>query len=394
MVRIFVLAMLSVIFWSCASDPPTVLKDIPSDAPVIRLVNDGLTSDFVMKFHLQANVVLEHDTIIYLQVTDNRQFLMIRAGQFKSELLSARGGNYVTQAEINRRNQQYGKDGWWGTRGVAVESLFPPPTPKLRGEKGLSWFDKNPTNTVTILPPEMRTDDILPKKVSNVEGLIILVEHPFRSYKVGKPSLLYVAPRDYRPTSRPMSHLPARAKLVPPLSLSVEVNTPIELTFTQEVNAVAGATGFGKRWIIRITQETMNITWENKDGSAGGPTTLYSRIVSPPPPPPIDTTPPRVIGGTVTHGAKNVDPVALNANRIEIIFNEEVKGLIELRLEDNTLLRWRGLVSGKRAVLELVAGQELKLATSYIIRIQVSDAAGNKAQFWIEFTTRLKEDKR
>ena len=139
----------------------------------------------------------------------------------------------------------------------------------------------------------------------------------------------------------------------------------------------------------------MNITWENKDGSAGGPTTLYSRIVSPPPPPPpIDTTPPRVIGGTVTHGAQNVDPVALNANRIEIIFNEEVKGLIELRLEDSTLLRWRGLVSGKRAVLELAAGQELKLATSYIIRIQVSDATGNKAQFWIEFTTRLKEDKR
>ena len=70
--------------------------------PSFALINDGLTSDFVMKFHLQANVVLEHDTIIYLQVADNRQFVMIRAGQFKSELLSARGGNYTPHRLILR----------------------------------------------------------------------------------------------------------------------------------------------------------------------------------------------------------------------------------------------------------------------------------------------------
>ena len=223
-----------------------------------------------------------------------------------------------------------------------------------------------------------------------MKDLTILVEHPFKSYKVGKPSLIYAAPRDYQPTSMPVLPLPPKAEFIranPRSGSEVDVNAPIQLTFSHEVDSVAGATGFGKHWTIQATQSLLDITWQNKDRSAGGPKTLHYSIVFPPP---ADTTPPRITGGNVTHGAKNVRPGPLNADRIEITFNEEVKGSIELRLEDNTLLEWHGLVSGKQAVLRPVAGNELKHATTYVIIIKVSDDAGNRAEFKVEFTTRLK----
>ena len=110
-------------------------------------------------------------------------------------------------------------------------------------------------------------------------------------------------------------------------------------------------------------------------------------------PPPPDTTPPKILGGTVGHGAIDVNPGPINHDRIEIIFNEDVTGSIEIRREDNTRLDWRGTVTGKRA--ELHPGRELlELATTYQVIINVSDEAGNKAHFVVEFTTFLKEAER
>ena len=262
----------------------------------------------------------------------------------------------------------------------------------------MSWYDTNPSNAVRILPAEMRTNDILPKKVFNVKDLIILVEHPFRPYKLGTPLMLYAAPRDYKRTSPPVSPRIPRAAVnsVDPRNYStIEINTPIQLTFSREVESVAGATGLGRLWTIIATRGELQITWKNRDGSAGGPHSLYYTLKQPePPPPPPDKTPPRITGGSMRHGDKNIDPGPLNADKIQFMFDEEVRGIIELRLEDNTLLGWQGFVAGKEAVLTPVRNQELKHATTYIVIILVADRAGNKVEYMIEFTTRIKGRRR
>ena len=45
-----------------------------------------------------------------------------------------------------------------------------------------------------------------------------------------------------------------------------------------------------------------------------------------------DREPPRIIRGTVADGAKNTDPGPLNADKIQITFNENVVGSVALNL--------------------------------------------------------------
>lgn len=127
------------------------------------------------------------------------------------------------------------------------------------------------------------------------------------------------------------------------------------------------------------------VSWTNNDESSGGPVQLHYTLRAP------DTNPPRIQGGNVTNGAKNVEPGPLNADKIQIIFDERVTGSIELRDENNHRIDWQGTVSGKTAELFPIAGHELRLATTYRILINVADADGNKAEFIIQFTTRAEE---
>ena len=400
---LFAAIVVTIVCVGCEDEPPaTVWNDTPSRVPAIRLVHDGEISGSYA-FHLQVDAVLEHDIIVFMQIANDRtgteydRFLMLRAGDFKSELMTIKDP-HITPDRIKQRNEAYGENNWWGINGTPIAQIYPPPAPDLRGEKGLSWYDTNPSNLVRILPAEKRTNDILPKEVSNVKDLVILVEHPFRPYKLGTPSILYAAPRDYKRTSPPVTPRIPRASIISvnPRNLSrIEINTPIQLTFSSEVDSVAGANGLGRLWTIMATREEFQITWKNRDGSAGGPHTLRYTLEAPqPPPPPPDTTPPRITGGNIRHGAQNVDPGPLNADKIVITFDEEVRGVIELRLEDNTLLGWQGFVAGKEAVLRPVRNQELKHATTYIVIVIVADDAGNKAEYMIEFTTRLKPRRR
>ena len=242
----------------------------------------------------------------------------------------------------------------------------------------------------------------MPKKISNAD-MIALVNHPFRLYRLGQESSLVLAPRDYT-VAPPPNHFPPRAKLIevypigrrpvfyPPDGPLVEPNLILTLTFDHPVAAVAGATGSGTTWRIPVAT-LLHITWRNNDNSAGGPSFLGYNVRVPPPPPPLDTAPPEILGGNIVHGAFNVDPGPLNNDRILITFNENVTGSIELRYEDNTRVDWHGTVTGKRA--ELRPGRELlALAVTYKVIINVSDEAGNKAHFVVEFTTFLKEAER
>ena len=170
----------------------------------------------------------------------------------------------------------------------------------------------------------------------------------------------------------------------PPSGSTVPSNAVIKLTLDQAVDAVAGATGSGKNWEIPAAA-SLNVTWTNKDGSAGGPVSFSYTLQAP------DTDPPKITGGNVTNGAKDVDPAPLNADKIQITFDESVTGSAELNFEDNTSAGWQGAVTGMNAELTPVAGKELANSVTYVIVLNVSDAAGNKASFKVEFTTKAKE---
>ena len=170
----------------------------------------------------------------------------------------------------------------------------------------------------------------------------------------------------------------------PPSGSTVPSNAEISLTLDQAVDAVAGATGSGKNWKIPAAAN-LSVTWTNKDGSAGGPVSFTYTLQAP------DTDPPKITGGNVTNGAKDVDPGPLNADKIQITFDETVTGSAELNFEDNTSAGWQGAVTGMNAELTPVAGKELANSVTYIVVLNVSDAAGNKVTFNVEFTTKAKE---
>ena len=185
-----------------------------------------------------------------------------------------------------------------------------------------------------------------------------------------------------KPLPPPPSATTVTANL--PSGSKVPSNSVIYLTLDRSVDAVAGATGSGRRWEIPAAANLL-VTWTNKDGSAGGPATFSYTLQAP------DREPPRIIRGTVADGAKNVDPGPLNADKIQITFNENVVGTVELNFEDNTSTDWHGRIIGKKAELTPIAGRELDFATTYVIVLTVRDSARNKAEYRIKFTTRARD---
>ena len=117
------------------NDELTVLE--PSDnVPSISVVNDGLLHDGgtskTFGYHLQSNVVLEHDIIVHFRISDigddnilreDEKLILMSADNFRSELFKSTD-SYVTESEIRRRNQAHGEKGWWGTgaeRGFTID---------------------------------------------------------------------------------------------------------------------------------------------------------------------------------------------------------------------------------------------------------------------------------
>ena len=99
-----------------------------------------------------------------------------------------------------------------------------------------------------------------------------------------------------------------------------------------------------------------------------------------------------VIGGTVKHGDKDVDPEVINAEgKIEIEFNENVWGHVRFQTEAGKDVGWIGFILGNKAILEFVKGNELKNETTYVIRWKVRNAAGSATDASITFVTRDKE---
>ena len=155
-------------------------------------------------------------------------------------------------------------------------------------------------------------------------------------------------------------------------------NAPADVTASAGVVTVAGKTatiaGPFTPGALALT-----ITW------ADGTQTLNYTVTAP------DNTPPKVTGGTVKDGDKDVDPEPINTDGIEITFDEDVSGNVALQTEGGDDVGWIGTVEGTTATLESVAGKEIGNETTYVVKGKVSDAAGNEVEISITFVTKGKE---
>ena len=142
-------------------------------------------------------------------------------------------------------------------------------------------------------------------------------------------------------------------------------------------------------WSVSLTLQegavhNLNISWTNRDGSKEykvvGPYTV--RVP--------DTTPPRITDGTVADGTVDVNPAPINVGGFRFGFDEAVAGSIKLTDEVGADLNWITTVAGQTATLTAIAGQELVNETTYKIKIDVHDAAGNPLQATITFVTKPK----
>ena len=235
----------------------------------------------------------------------------------------------------------------------------------------------------------------------------------FPLYHVGNPSQILCddcsapvpPPQPVLPTNPPPSNLPSpppvKEDVGPPPATDVQVspvpgttivpNPRFVLTFDQSIIAATvnrfSATGFGLSWrvfpTLAVGSVFLNVEWTNQDGSTG------SKVVGPYAVSEPDTTPPRIIGGTVANGEIKVDPRSINAGGFRCDFDEPVTGSIKLLDGSGIALNWIASVAAQTATLARVTGQELLPASTYFIEINVQDTAGNPSQIRIIFVTEL-----
>ena len=98
-----------------------------------------------------------------------------------------------------------------------------------------------------------------------------------------------------------------------------------------------------------------------------------------------DITPPKIVHSNIKDGAKNIGRSSLT----RITFNEPIaKGNLVLRTEDGSVVETKINYGNKVVNIERL-GKDFTMEplTTYIIAGSVSDAAGNKAEINITFTT-------
>ena len=125
----------------------------------------------------------------------------------------------------------------------------------------------------------------------------------------------------------------------------------------------------------------LNVEWTNQDGSTGSKVVGPYAVIEP------DTTPPRIVNGTVANGEIKVAPGSINAGGFRYDFDEPVTGSIKLLDGSGIALNWIANVDARTARLTPFAGKKLLPESTYSIEINVQDAAGNPSQIHIVFVT-------
>ena len=201
------------------------------------------------------------------------------------------------------------------------------------------------------------------------------------TWATGRKILNYSVPKPPKPPGPP----PANFVSATPPGGEIAANGTITLVFDNppaDVTVSAGTVTIAGKTATISGPFTpgplaLSVTWT--DGSV----TLAYTVIAP------DTNPPRVIGGTVRDGDKNVNTEVINrAAKIEITFSEAVAGNIALQTEGGDDVGWLGKVRGNKGTLELVKGKEISNRTTYVIAGKVADAAGNETEVKITFVTK------
>ena len=175
---------------------------------------------------------------------------------------------------------------------------------------------------------------------------------------------------------------------------SIPPNTKFTLTFNEGVIAVTvndtPASGSGLNWtwsaqpVLSYGSVTLEIEWQNRDGSGGFATSGPYEVAD------NGGDPPTITSSTVNDGDANVDPGPINTGGFRFDFDEPITGIVKLTDEAGANLKWIGKVDGKTATLTVIAGQELVNETIYKIEIDVKDRVGNELKATITFVTKPK----
>ncbi len=237
-----------------------------------------------------------------------------------------------------------------------------------------SELDMDGTITLTFdNPPE---DVTISAGVATPDGNSVTITGPFTpgdleltvTWGDGTETLSY--------TVRPLA---AFVSAAPENDVEITTEDSITLTFDNPPTDVTVSTGVAMTDgnSVKITGPftpgalELTITW------ADGTETLSYTVIE------LDTEAPSITGGTVSDGDTDVDANAT----IEIVFSEEVRGLVTLRTESDDNVGWITTFEGNKVMLTPVAGKELAPETPYVITGKVRDAANNGTEINITFTT-------
>ena len=107
----------------------------------------------------------------------------------------------------------------------------------------------------------------------------------------------------------------------------------------------------------------LNVEWTNQDGSTGSKVVGPYAVIEP------DTTPPRIVSGTVANGEIKVAPGSINAGGFRYDFDEPVTGSIKLLDGSGIALNWIANVDARTARLTPFAGKKLLPESTYLLKL-------------------------
>jgi hypothetical protein len=177
----------------------------------------------------------------------------------------------------------------------------------------------------------------------------------------------------------------------------IAANQEITITFDNVATDVTvngtPAAGSGKSWkwsgTIPEGAQTLSVAWTNEDETSGSGTISYTVTAADPDPPVIASSDP-------SDGDADLDPEALNADGMEIKFEEaDLKKATVIVSIEGEALKWAAELQDDNQTVKVVMlkGGEIPYEAEVVLTVTAEDAAGNKMdEVEITFNTAAKEE--
>ena len=171
----------------------------------------------------------------------------------------------------------------------------------------------------------------------------------------------------------------------------LEIDDTIVLTFDNPPEAFTTSTG-----VATVVDNTVTLSGPFEPGMlvlvvtwADGTQTLRYTVREPDPEPPQitpDTEPPQITNVIAMDSDGNIEPKPTqNTTRFEITFNEAVIGQVILFTAGGTNVGWSSEIEGNKGIVERRYAKALESGFTYVIEVNVIDAAGNEIGYTITF---------